>query len=91
MGNRPYNLTVSWGMYLGSIAFFTVVLGVFYAIAWSVLLGIYENYQRYYQKADLQWTGSKSRVGRKRISFSRLIVLAFVTAWIVVHFIVFPH
>ena len=77
-------------MYLGSIAFFTVVLGVFYAIAWSVLLGVYENYQRYYQKAELQWTGSNSPVGRKRIKSGRLIFLAFLSAWIVVHFVVVP-
>jgi len=82
---------VSWGAYLGSIVFFTVVLGVFYAIAWSALLGIYENYQRYYQKADLQWTGSNSQVGRKRVRLGRLLVFAFLTAWIVVHFIVLPH
>ena len=77
-------------MYLGSIAFFTVALGVFYAIAWSVLLGVYENYQRYYQKADLQWTGSNSQVGRKRMKPTRLVVLAFLSAWIVVQFVVVP-
>ena len=82
---------MAWGTYLGSIAFFTIVLGVFYAIAWSVLLGVYENYQRYYQKAELQWTGPNSQVGRKRIKPTRLIVLAFLSAWIVVHFVILPH
>ena len=77
-------------MYLGSIAFFTVALGVFYAIAWSVLLGVYENYQRYYQKADLQWTGSNTQVGRRRIRLGPLLVTSFLTAWLVVHFVILP-
>lgn len=81
---------MSWGAYLGSIAFFTVLLGVFYAVAWSILLGVYENYQRYYQKADLQWTGSRSSVGRRRVPFGRLAVTAFLSAWLIVQFIVLP-
>ena len=51
----------SWQFYLAALGFFTLLLGVFYAVAWSVLLGVYENYLRYYQKSELQWTGPKSR------------------------------
>ncbi len=46
---------MSWAAYLGLIVFFTLVFTVFYSVAYSVLLGIQDNYRRYYQKAELQW------------------------------------
>lgn len=81
---------MSWYFYLGSVLFFTLVFGVFYAVAWSVLLQIQENYHRYYQKANLQWTGSDSRFPRKRIRVGCLLPVAFLSGWIVVHFIIAP-
>ena len=76
----------SWGFYLGAVGFFTLLLGVFYAVAWSVLLQIHENYLRYYQKSDLQWTGAESRFPRKRVRPLWVLAAAFVSAWILVHF-----
>jgi hypothetical protein len=87
---RRYNVNMSWGFYLGAIGFFTVVLGVFYAVAWSVLLQVIENYHRYYQKADLQWTGSKSRFPKHRIRLSVLVPGAVFSAWLLVHFVIMP-
>ncbi len=79
------------GFYYGLVAFFTIVFTVFYAIAYSVLKGIAENYRRYYQKADLQWTGPggvRVRKGRRRLLV--LLLLGSVsTAWLVVHFVIF--
>ena len=77
-------------LYWGSIAFFTVVFGVLYAVAWSILLGVYENYLRYYQKADLQWTGRASQFPKPRIRLSLLAGAALLSAWLVVHFIIQP-
>jgi hypothetical protein len=77
-------------MYLGMVAFLTLLLSVFYAVAYSVFLGIYENYLRYYQKAELQWTGTASRFPRKRIRISLLIPFAFLSAWIIVQFVIMP-
>lgn len=85
-----YNVAVSWEIYFGSVAFFTLLLGVFLAVAYSVLKGIQENYRRYYQKADLQWTGSRGSSDRKRPPFFRLFCLAFLLAWLVVHFLIWP-
>ena len=79
---------MSWQAYLGSWAFFAVLLSVFYAVAWSVLLGVYENYLRYYQKAQLQWTGPESRFPKKRVHLSWIVAAAIPTAWIIVHFII---
>ena len=79
------------GFYYGLVAFFTVVFTVFYAIAYSVLKGIAENYRRYYQRAELQWTGPRGvqvRKGRRWL----LVLLLFgsvSTAWLVVHFVIF--
>lgn len=81
---------MSWSFYVTSIAFFTLLLGVFLAVAYSVLMGIYDNYRRYYQKADLQWTGPDSRFEKKRTPLFKLIALAFLLAWLIVHFLVAP-
>ena len=85
-----YNGPVSWTLYVGAIAFFTALTGVFLMVAYSVLLGVYDNYLRYYQKAELQWTGTERRSVSKNIPFFRLILLAFLLAWFLVHFVVMP-
>ena len=59
------------------------MFAAFYAVAYSVVLGIRDNYLRYYQKAELQWTGP-SRESRAGIGFSWLLVVSFATAWVVV-------
>ena len=81
---------MDWRFYLGAWAFFSILLGVFYAVAWSVLLQIRENYYRYFQKADLQWTGPESRFPRKRIRVVPLVVVAIASAWLVVHLVIRP-
>ena len=79
---------MSWAFYLGSVAFFTLLLGVFYAVAWSVLLQVRENYYRYYQRAPLQWTGSESRFPTRRVRPLRVLLAAFLSAWSLVHFVI---
>jgi len=74
---------------LGLVAFFTVVFTVFYAVSYSVLSQVVANYRRYYQKADLQWTGPAAQPRRR--SFRRLgltALLGLMTAWLVVQFVI---
>ncbi len=78
---------MTWGLYLGGLVFFTVLLGVFYAVAWSVILQIRENYLRYFQKADLQWTGSGSRFPRLRLPLGKIFAAAAVSSWVLVEVI----
>jgi len=83
----------SSAFYYGLVAFFTVVFAVFYAVAYSVLKGIADNYRRYYQKADLQWTGPRGVPPARKIRgwlLVPLLVGAVSTAWLVVHFVIFP-
>lgn len=81
--------SASPGFYYGLVAFFTVVFIVFYAVAYSVLRGVVQNYRTYYQKADLQWTGPR---GRRRKAGGWWLVILFVgsilTAWLVVRFVI---
>ncbi len=83
----------SWAFQAGSFLFFTFVFVVFYAIAWSVILGIRDNYYRYAQKASLQWTGPRKAARprpRKAVLILSLLTLAVLTSWLVVAFIIFP-
>lgn len=81
---------MSWAFYLGLIVFFTIIFAVFYAIACSVLLGIRDNYLRYYQKAELQWTSPVPEQRNRAGPWKLLAPLSLVTAWIVVHFVIQP-
>lgn len=81
---------MSWSLYLSAIAFFTILFSVFLAVAYSTLLGIYENYLRHCQKADLQWTGPGSRFGRLPLRGAWILPVAFLSAWLVVHFLIQP-
>ena len=62
------------------LAFFTLVFAVFYAVAWAALLNIRDNYKRYYQKSELQWTGPQSRVRRSRLRPLWIVLAALVSA-----------
>ncbi len=83
----------SFAFQVGSFLFFTFVFTVFYAIAWSVILGIRDNYHRYAQKASLQWTGPRKAARprpRKGFLILSLLALAVLTSWLVVTFVIFP-
>ena len=81
---------MSWAFYLGLLAFFTVVFAVFYALAYSVVLGVRENYLRHYQKSDLQWTSVDHQKHRPRLRLQWLLLFSSLTSWLVVHFIIRP-
>ena len=74
-----------WGVWL----FLSLVLGVFYAFAYSVLMGIRENYYRYAQKERLQWTGPGAREPCPRPALWKFVLAAVSSAWLVVHFLIF--
>ncbi len=73
---------------LGLFVFFAFVFTVLYAVTYAVILGVRENYLRYAQKADLQWTGSESKRPPKRISVPLILALAILTSWLVVEFLI---
>jgi hypothetical protein len=79
-----------WTFYVALVLFLTVVLTVFSTVAFSVGLGVRDNYRRYYQKAELQWTEPGHRSG-PRLNFWRFVAIAFATAWLVVEFIIKPQ
>jgi hypothetical protein len=90
LGSPQYNDHVPWSFYWISFAFFTLLFGVFYVVAYAVLLGAYENYRRYRQKADLKSTGPKTGLLPRASRWGGLVVAAVLSAWFVVHFIVRP-
>ena len=45
---------MSWGFYLGLIAFFTIVFTVFSAVTYSAILKIWDSHDRYYHREQLQ-------------------------------------
>ena len=73
---------------LGLVVFFTVVFTVFYSVAYAIFLGIRENYYRYAQKADLQWTGARKKRAFRPLSLPAGLALAVLTSWIVVEFVI---
>jgi len=80
---------MSWTFYLISILFFTLVFLVFFVVAYSVMLGVQENYRRYYQKASLQWTGSGKLCPTMRYWW--FFPLSLFSAWGTVHFLIAPN
>lgn len=77
---------MSWAVYLGLILLLTLAFAFVYALAYSVVLGIRDNYLRYYQKAELQWTGPRQSLMRK-VPLAWLIGFALISAWIVVEYV----
>lgn len=75
-----------WGLFV----FFTIVFAVFYTIAFSVWQTIRDNYYRYAQKADLQWTGPRRRTSKKSLSWVWRLVFSILTSWLVVRFLILP-
>jgi len=82
---------MSWGFYLGLIAFFTIVFSVFSAVTYSAILRIWGSYDRSYHRQQLEG----ETLSRKRkwpiSSLGWLIVLAVVIAWVVVEFVIKPQ
>jgi hypothetical protein len=54
-----------------------------------VLSEVAANYRRYYQKADLQWTGPAAQPRHRSLRRLGLTaLLGLVTAWLVVRFVI---
>jgi len=77
--------TLYWSLGL----FLIVVFAVFYAISYSILMGVRDNYYRYAQKAKLQWTGPGRRLSTPRPALWKFLAGAVLSAWLVLEFIIF--
>ena len=74
------------------IAVISVIFLVVYLVAYSVVMGIRDNYHRHAQKSRLQWTGPVGSIRSNRFGFRlliRLVLLSVASALFVVRF-VFP-
>ena len=81
---------MSWGFYLGLIAFFTIVFTVFSAVTYSAILKIWDSYDRYYHKEELQ-AEAFSRKRKWPVILGWSIVLAAIIAWVVVEIVIKPR
>ena len=88
---REYNSFMSWGFFLGLIAFFTIVLTVFSAVTYSTILRIRDSYDRYYHREELQGEVPDRKRKWPVSSLGWLIILAAVIAWVVVEFVIKPQ
>ncbi len=84
-------MTMPWWVERSILFFFlTVVFLVFYAVAYSTILGIRDNYYRYAQKTWLQWTGPGRRIKKPRvIKGIWVLIAALASAAVVVNWIIF--
>ncbi len=82
---------MSWGFFLGLIAFFTIVLTVFSAVTYSTILRIRDSYDRYYHREELQGEVPDRKRKWPVSSLGWLIILAAVIAWVVVEFVIKPQ
>jgi len=82
---------MSWGFYLGLIAFFTIVFTVFSAVTYSAILKIWDSYDRYYHKEELQAEAFSRKRKWPVSSLGWLIVLAAIIAWVVVEIVIKPR
>ncbi len=82
---------MSWGFYLGLIAFFTIVVTVFSAVTYSAILRIWDSYDRYYHRQQLEGEALSRKRKWPISSLGWLIVLAAVIAWLVVEFVIKPQ
>ena len=82
---------MSWGFYLGLIAFFTIVFTVFSAVTYSAILKIWDSHDRYYHREQLQGEAPNRKRKWPVSSPGGVIVLAAVIAWMVVEFVIKPQ
>ena len=68
----------------------TLLFAVFYIVAYSVLMGVRENYYRYAQKAELQWTGpGRQTAAPRRPPLWKFLAGALLTTGLVLHLVIF--
>ncbi len=72
---------MTWTSYWGLVFIGTLGFTLFYALAFSLIQGLRENFMRHWQRADLQWTGPGRKTPRRILRLSWLLLLSFMTAW----------
>jgi hypothetical protein len=80
---------MTWKMYLFMLAFLTVMLTVFFIVAWSVLVNVAQQYRGSRGRLfDEDEPGIAKNAVIRRLPLWKALPLALATAWIIVHFIV---
>ncbi len=82
---------MSGGLYLGLVAFFTIVFTVFSAVTYSAILRIWDSYDRVYRRQQLEGEALSRKWKWPISSLGWLIVPAAVMAWMVVEFVIKPQ
>ncbi len=82
---------MTWNMYLGMIAFLTVMLSVLFIVAWPILGNVVRHYRKGRERRDsagrapadddfIKWT----------LPIWKAVPPALAAAWLIVHFVVKP-
>lgn len=80
---------MTWKMYLFMLAFLTVMLTVFFIVAWSVLVNVAQQYRRSRGRlVDVDAPGITRAAVIRKLPLWKALPPALVAAWIIVHFIV---
>lgn len=80
---------MTWKMYLFMFAFLTVMLTVFFIVAWSVLVNVVQQYRRSRGRlVDVDAPGITKEPVIRKLPLWKALPLALAVAWIIVHFIV---
>lgn len=81
---------MAWVSYLISVLILTMLLTAFYSVLMALFYGLHENYRRYWQRAELQWTGPDSRALKQRaLPVRGILLVALLSALLIVH-LLFP-
>jgi len=76
-------------MYLGMTAFLTIMLSVFFIVAWSVIGNIAWHHRQ--GRPGRMTPGGRSREDVNwRLPVWKAVPMGLVTAWIIVHFVIQP-
>lgn len=64
----------------------TGLLTALYSVLIALLYGLHENYRRYWQRAELQWTGPDSRALKQRaLPVRGILLVALISALLIAH------
>lgn len=81
----------SWSFYLASLLFFSALFCVFYAIAYSIVMRVRDDYHHYTRPPEKGWIRRPPLRRRHRIPLLWILPAGILSAWILVHFMVWSR